>query len=32
MADDAQGIEKIFLSHVQAPLGSELKSLKKVKN
>ncbi len=24
-------LKKIFLSHVRAPLGSELKSLKKVK-
>ncbi len=31
MVDDAQGIEKIFLSHVRAPLGSEVESLKKVK-
>ncbi len=32
MVDDAQGIEKKFLSYVQAPLESEVKSLKKVKN
>ncbi len=31
VVDDARGIEKIFLSHVRAPLGSEVKSLKKVK-
>ncbi len=31
VVDDAQGIEKIFLSHVQAPLGSKVECLKKVK-
>ncbi len=31
MVDDARGIEIIFLSHLRAPLGSEVKSLKKVK-
>ncbi len=31
VVDDAQGIEKILLSHVWAPLESEVKSLKKVK-
>ncbi len=31
MVDDAQGIEKIFLSHIQTPLGSEVKSSEKVK-
>ncbi len=31
MVDDVQGIEKNFLSHVRAPLGSKVKSLKKVK-
>ncbi len=31
VVDDARGIGKIFLSHVQAPSWSEVKSLKKVK-
>ena len=30
MVDNAQGIEKIFLPHVWAPLESEVKSLKKI--
>ncbi len=31
MVDNAWGVGKIFLSHVQAPSGSGVKSLKKVK-
>ena len=31
VVDDARGIEKIFLSYVWAPLGSKVKSLKKVR-